>query len=102
VKNKDPLVTNFTDVVVHLGKIFQPDGSNASDVLFLFHNEYETQAEYNNLRQFVSNGGTVVFTEGNTLTVEINYNKTNDSIKLVKGHLYMYCLRSCLISMHEI
>ena len=42
VKDKDPYVTNLTDVDVHQGKIFQTDGRNAYDVLFLFHNEYET------------------------------------------------------------
>jgi hypothetical protein len=88
VKNKDPFVTHLTDVDVHEGKIFQPDGRNAYDVLFLFHNEYETQAEYNNLRQFVSNGGTIVFTEGNVFFAEVSYNKTNDSISLVKGHYW--------------
>jgi parallel beta-helix repeat protein len=85
---KDPFVTHFTDVDVHRGKIFQPGGSNAYDVLFLFHNEYETQAEYNNLRQFVSNGGTIVFTEGNVLTAEVSYDKANDSITLVRGHYW--------------
>jgi hypothetical protein len=90
VKNNDPLVTNITDVDVHQGKIFQTDGRNAYDVLFLFHNEYATQSEYNNLRQFVSNGGTVVFTEANALLAEVSYNKTNDSITLVKGHYWMF------------
>ena len=75
---------------VHQGKIFQTDGSNAYDVLFLFHNEYATQSEYNNLRQFVSNGGTIVFTEANALFAEVSYNKANDSITLVKGHYWMF------------
>jgi hypothetical protein len=90
VKNKDPYVTNITDVDVHQGKIFRADGRNAYDVLFLFHNEYATQSEYNNLRQFVSNGGTIVFTEANTLFAEVSYNKTNDSISLVKGHYWVF------------
>ena len=88
VRNKDPFVTHLTDADVHEGKIFQSDGRNAYDVLFLFHNEYETQAEYNNLRQFVSNGGTIVFTEANVLFAEVSYDKTNDSISLVKGHYW--------------
>ena len=82
----DPFVTNLTDVDVHEGKIFHSDGSNAYDVLFMFHNEYVTASEYNNLRQFVSNGGTLVVMEGNRLYAEVSYNKTNDSITLVKGH----------------
>ena len=88
VKKKDPSVAHLTDVDVDQGKIFQPDGKNAYDVLFLFHNEYETQAEYNNLRQFVSNGGTIVFTEANVFFAEVSYNKTYDSITLVKGHYW--------------
>jgi hypothetical protein len=90
VKRVDPFVTNLTDVDVHEGKIFQANGSNAYDVLFLFHNEYVTASEYNNLRQFVSNGGTIVFTDANELFAEVSYNKTNDSITLVKGHYWKY------------
>jgi len=33
---------------------------------------------------------TIVFTEGNTLTVEVSYDKTNDSISLVKGHYWKF------------
>ena len=71
---------------VHQGKIFQTDGSNAYDVLFLFHNEYATQSEYNNLRQFVSNWWYSIY-RGHTLFAEVSYNKTNDSITLVMGSL---------------
>jgi len=88
VKEDVPSVTNLTDVDVHQGKIFQANGSNAYDVLFLFHNEYASASEYNNLRHFVSNGGTIVFTEGNILFAEVGYNNSNDSITLVKGHYW--------------
>ncbi len=90
VKTKDPLVTNITDVDVHEGKIFRTNGSNAYDILFLFHNEYVTQSEYNNLRQFLSNGSIIVFTEANALYAEVNYNKTNDTITLVRGHEWRF------------
>jgi hypothetical protein len=90
VKKNSPFVTNLTDVDVHEGKIFQTNGENAYDVLFLFHNEYATASEYNNLRKFVSNGGTIVFTEANLLFAEVSYNKTNDSITLVKGHYWKF------------
>jgi hypothetical protein len=90
VKRNSPFVTNLTDVDVDEGKIFQVNGKNAYDVLFLFHNEYATASEYNNLRQFVSNGGTIVFTETNTLFAEVSYNKSNDSITLVKGHYWKF------------
>jgi parallel beta-helix repeat protein len=86
VKKTNATIANLTDVDVDQGKIFQPNGLNAYDILFLFHNEYETQKEYNNLKHFVSNGGTIVFTEGNILYAEVSYNNNTDSITLVNGH----------------
>ncbi|MGD9672718.1 MAG: N,N-dimethylformamidase beta subunit family domain-containing protein [Candidatus Nitrosocosmicus sp.] len=79
-------ISKITDVDVHEGNIFQNNGKNAYDVLFLFHSEYVTQSEYNNLKKFVSNGGTIVFTEANVLYAEVSYNKSSDSISLVNGH----------------
>jgi glucose/arabinose dehydrogenase/plastocyanin len=101
VKKNDPLITNITDADVHEGKIFRTNGSNAYDILFLFHNEYVTQTEYNNLRQFVSNGGTIVFTEANTLFAEVSYNKANDTITLVKGHEWKFDGKSARRSIGE-
>jgi hypothetical protein len=101
VKAEDPFVTNTTDVDVHEGKIFRTNGSNAYDVLFLFHNEYVTQSEYNNLRQFVSNGGTILFTEANTLYAEVSYNKADDSVTFVKGHEWSFDSKSASRSIGE-
>ncbi|HET6588532.1 MAG TPA: N,N-dimethylformamidase beta subunit family domain-containing protein [Candidatus Nitrosocosmicus sp.] len=77
---------NITDGDVDQGKIFNPDGTNAYDILFLFHNEYVTQAEYDNLKKFVTNGGTIVFGDGNVLYAEVKYHKNNNTISLVRGH----------------
>ena len=57
------------------------------DILFLFHNEYLTQNEYTNLKNFVLNGGTIVFTEANALFAEVSYNNASNSITLVNGHI---------------
>src|SRR5215216_1792410 len=55
-------IEDITDKEVHEGDIFDSDGNNAYDILFLFHQEYVTQAEYDNLKKFVvQNGGTIVF-----------------------------------------
>lgn len=86
LKKNYTLISKITDVDVHEGNIFQNNGKNAYDVLFLFHSEYVTQSEYNNLKKFVSNGGTIVFTEANILYAEVSYNKSSDSISLVNGH----------------
>jgi hypothetical protein len=77
---------NLTDTDVHHGYIFNPDGTNAYDVLYLFHNEYVTQIEYDNLKKFVANGGTIVFGDANVLYAEVAYNENDNSITLVSGH----------------
>ena len=92
LKNAEPSAT-FTiirDEDVHDGHIFKPDGTNAFNVLFLVHNEYVTQSEYDNLKRFVSNGGTLVFVDANTLYAEVHLDKARHTATLVKGHGWEY------------
>ncbi|GEM_PF-868001 len=74
------------DTDVHDGFVFRNDGSNAYEALFLLHNEYVTQQEYDNLRSFVSNGGKVVYLDGNLFYGEVSYDKTYCTATLIKGH----------------
>ena len=83
-------LTFIDDEYVDAGKIFDSNGRNNLDVIFLVHEEYVTQKEYNNLKKFVTQGGTLVFVESNVLTVEVSYDRQNDSITLVKGHLFEF------------
>jgi len=84
-------ISDITDKEVHDGKIFNAyNNSNAYDVLFLFHQEYVTSAEYYNLKKFVGNGGTIVFNDSNILTTEVKYDSNNDSVTLVEGHNWKY------------
>jgi len=80
-------ITVMRDEDVHDGHIFYQDNmSNAYDILLLFHSEYVTQSEYNNLKQFVKNGGTMVFIDANVFYAEVRYDRTNHTITLVEGH----------------
>jgi len=80
-------VTVMRDEDVNDGHIFYGDTkTNAYDALLLFHNEYVTQQEYANLRQFVINGGTIMFIDPNILYAEVRYDRDNHTITLVKGH----------------
>jgi hypothetical protein len=81
-------LTVMRDEDVHDGHIFYPkdNKTNAFDILLLFHNEYVTQTEYDNLKQFVSNGGTIIFIDANVLYAEVSYDRNNETITLVKGH----------------
>ena len=84
-------IAEITDKEVHEGNIFDSAGNNAYDVLFLFHQEYVTQAEYDNLKKFVvQNGGTVVFNDANIFTVEVKYDSATDTVTLVRGHGWAY------------
>src|ERR671924_1409979 len=89
-------IADITDKEVHEGKIFDSAGNNAYDVLFLFHQEYVTQQEYDNLKKFVvQNGGTIVFNTANTFTVEVKYDSANNTVTLVRGHTWAYDGSSC-------
>jgi hypothetical protein len=62
----------LTDQDVDEGSIFQVNGSNAYDVIILGHQEYVTQREYDNFKQFVGSGGTMIILDGNVFYAEEN------------------------------
>ncbi|HEY6537200.1 MAG TPA: N,N-dimethylformamidase beta subunit family domain-containing protein [Candidatus Nitrosocosmicus sp.] len=76
----------LTDTDVNNGKIFDNRQLNLFDALVLGHQEYVTQKEYDNLKQFVTNGGTLILLDGNVFYAEVKYFSNNDTISLVKGH----------------
>ena len=85
------VLTVVRDEDVHDGRIFyNTKNTNAFNILILFHNEYVTQTEYDNLRQFVKNGGTIVFIDANIFRAEVRYDKNNHTVTLVKGHDWQY------------
>lgn len=87
-------IADITDKEVDSDLIFSQNGSNAYNVLFLFHQEYVTQKEYHNLEKFVQNGGVIVFNDANILTTEVSYDKSNNTVTLVEGHTWKYDGRS--------
>ena len=88
VRRAEPyaILSIIRDEDVHDGYLFTSNRSNAYDLLFLFHNEYVTQAEYTNLKHFVSNGGAIIFIDPNIFYAEVRYDKDKHTITLVKGH----------------
>ncbi len=77
-------ILNDTDV--NNGKIFDKHQINLFDVLVLGHQEYVTQKEYDNLKQFVSNGGNMILMDGNVFYAQVKYFGNNNTISLIKGH----------------
>jgi hypothetical protein len=76
----------LTDADVDYGSIFLNNETNKYDVIILGHQEYVTQREYDNLKHFVANGGTLILMDGNVLYVEVKYNRNVHTITLIKGH----------------
>jgi hypothetical protein len=88
----DSNITVLTDADVDNGSIFENRGgsvdtnSNAYDVIILGHQEYVTQQEYNYLKDFVSNGGTMFLLDGNVFYAQVKFDRNTDTVTLVKGH----------------
>ena len=92
----------LTDQDVHNGSlIISQNGTNLYDVILLSHQEYVTQQEYNNLKRFVSNGGTLILLDGNVFYAEVKYDESSDSVTLVKGHDWAFNGRSAWKSVPE-
>jgi hypothetical protein len=64
--------------------------NNKYDVLLLGHQEYVTQSEYENLKKFVDNGGTLIILDGNVFYAEVRYDKPSQTITLVRGHGFRF------------
>src|SRR4029078_6319055 len=82
----DSNIAFLTDQDVDAGSIFLGNGSNAYDVAILGHQEYVTQREYDNFKQFVGNGGTMIILDGNVFYAEVKYDTDTGNITLLKGH----------------
>ena len=75
----------LTDADVDAGNIFTKN-KNKYDILIIGHQEYVTQKEYDNLKQFVTSGGTMIILDGNIFYAEVKYDRTTHTVTLVKGH----------------
>ncbi|MBV9176796.1 MAG: hypothetical protein JO297_07135 [Nitrososphaeraceae archaeon] len=99
-------ITILTDADVDNGSIFinntsSSNNNNAYDVIILGHQEYVTQKEYDNLRKFVANGGTMIILDGNVFYAEVKYDRSNQTVTLVKGHWWAFNGKSAWKSVGE-
>lgn len=91
----------LTDEDVDAGSIFFVNGSNKYDIMILGHQEYVTQQEYDNLKRFVANGGTMILLDGNVFYAQVKYDRNTHTITLVKGHGWAYNGKSAWKSVRE-
>ena len=85
----------------NVNSLFFVNGTNKYDILILGHQEYVTQQEYDNLKHFVANGGTLVLMDGNVFYAEVKYDRNIHTITLVKGHGWAYNGKSAWRSVGE-
>src|SRR5947208_1306018 len=85
----------------NVNSLFFVNGTNKYDILILGHQEYVTQQEYDNLKHFVANGGTLVLMDGNVFYAEVKYDRNTHTITLVKGHGWAYNGKSAWKSVGE-
>lgn len=119
-----PNITIMTDADVDNGTIFEKNNgggsnimsinssrndsnsnssnyTNVYDIIILGHQEYVTQKEYDNLKQFVGNGGTMIILDGNVFYAEVKYDRSKQTITLVKGHQWAFNGKSAWRSVSE-
>jgi hypothetical protein len=106
IKNLENMIPNlnlhlFSDQDVDNGCIFTNDGSNMVDVIILGHQEYVTQKEYYNLKQFVADGGTLILLDSNIFYAEVKYDNSTNKITFVKGHSWAFNGKSAWRSVNE-
>ena len=97
----DSNIAFLTDQDVDAGSVFQGNGSNAYDVVILGHQEYVTQREYDNFKQFVGDGGTMIILDGNVFYAQVKYDSNTGNITLVKGHGWAFNGLSAWKSVNE-
>jgi hypothetical protein len=66
LKTSDSNIQVLTDADAdNVDSLLFNNGTNKCDIIILGHQEYVTQQEYDNLKNFVANGGTLVLMDGN-------------------------------------
>jgi hypothetical protein len=74
---------------------------DAYDIIILGHQEYVTQKEYDNLKKFVSDGGTMIILDGNVFYAEVKYDIKAQAVTLVQGHWWAFNGKSAWKSVGE-
>jgi hypothetical protein len=102
LKTSKSNITVLTDADAdNVNSLFFTNGTSKYDILILGHQEYVTQQEYDNLKHFVSNGGTLVLMDGNVFIAQVIYDRNTHTITLVKGHGWAYNGKSAWKSVGE-
>jgi N,N-dimethylformamidase beta subunit-like protein len=102
--NPNSHITILTDADVDNGSLFNNsnhNNNNIYDVAILGHQEYVTQQEYDNMKRFVTNGGTMILLDGNVFFAQVKYNPHTKTESLVKGHWWAFNGKSAWRSIGE-
>src|SRR5205823_2463073 len=97
-------ISILSDIDVDAGHAIFASNKNTTnryDILILGHQEYVTQQEYDNLRTFVANGGTIILLDGNVFYAQVGYDRLTETVTLIKGHGWAFNGKSAWKSVGE-
>jgi hypothetical protein len=95
----DPDIDNGS--LLHINNKNGNNNNNIYDIVILGHQEYVTQREYDNLKKFVINGGTLILLDGNVFFAQVKYDNHTKTVSLVKGHWWAFNGKSAWPSIGE-
>jgi hypothetical protein len=78
------------DIQVDRGALLNPDGSPRYSAVVIGHEEYVTQAEFDQFRRYVAAGGRLIAMSSNMFYVKITFNPRTSFETFVVGHGYAY------------
>jgi hypothetical protein len=80
----------ITDIDVHNGGLFGPNGARNYDVVIVGFSEYVTAQEYAGYKRFVATGGNLLIVSADNFMVEVAYSPNSNKLALVSGHSWTF------------
>lgn len=83
-------ISFLTDTDIHNGLVFDNNNQNLYDFIILGHQEYVTEGEYHNLKEYVEKGGILILFDSNVFYTEVAYDPIDEEITLIQGHTWAF------------
>ncbi len=80
----------LSDVDVHQGALFYPNGARRYDAAILGFTEYVTAEEYQAYKRFVGTGGTLIIMDASNFVAEVRYYPGSLHASLYRGHNWFF------------
>lgn len=81
---------NLTDIDVHEGALFYPNGTRRYDAVIVGFTEYVTSEEYRAYQRQVDSGGTLIIMDATNFLAEVKYYPGSAHASLYRGHNWYF------------